>query len=107
MHFSADVYIPGFVVLGGLAALIPVGILIALQLLMAAFMTSAISLGGPVHFEPKIWVGVALYVVVTFTIGASISAYYGNWWSGGLAGIIFAACLLIIARLMDRRRHRM
>ena len=105
MHFDVSISIPGYVVQGGLAAIAPVAVLLCLQLLVMAFMQSAMSLGGSPHFEFRVWGLVIAYLVVTFVIGALTSALCGNWWSGGIAGLFFALALYLIAKAIERARR--
>lgn len=57
MNFAVTVNIPDYALWGGLAALAPVGVLIVLQLLFQhSAAMSAMSLGGSVRFEARVWV---------------------------------------------------
>lgn len=106
MQFDFSVNIPDYVLWGGLVALIPIGVLVALQLMVWAFYSSAISLGAPVRFEPKVWLGLATYMIAFFIGGAMFATVFKTWWSGGVAAIIVALGLYSYSRLIDRRRRR-
>lgn len=106
MQFDFSVNIPDYVLWGGLVALIPIGVLVALQLMVWAFYSSAISLGAPVRFELKVWLGLAAYMIAFFVGGAAFAAVFKTWWSGGVAAIIVALGLYSYSRFIDRRRRR-
>ena len=105
MNFSVTVNIPDYVLWGGLAALAPVGVLMVLQLLLSALAMSAMSLGGSVRFEARVWVLVAIYVLATYVVGALIAAVFHAWWAGGIAGLLIAVALYAVALLGERMRR--
>ena len=105
MNFSVTVNIPDYVLWGGLAALAPVGVLMVLQLLLSALAMSAMSLGGSVRFEARVWVLVAIYVLATYVVGALIAAVFHAWWAGGIAGLLIAVALYTVALLGERMRR--
>ena len=105
MNFSVTVNIPDYVLWGGLAALAPVGVLMVLQLLLSALAMSAMSLGGSVRFEARVWVLVAIYVLATYVVGALIAAAFHAWWAGGIAGLLIAVALYAVALLGERMRR--
>lgn len=105
MNFSVTVNIPDYALWGGLAALAPVGVLMVLQLLLSALAMSAMSLGGSVRFEARVWVLVAIYVLATYVVGALIAAVFHAWWAGGIAGLLIAVALYAVALLGERMRR--
>ena len=88
-----------------MAALAPVGVLMVLQLLLSALAMSAMSLGGSVRFEARVWVLVAIYVLATYVVGALIAAVFHAWWAGGIAGLLIAVALYAVALLGERMRR--
>ena len=105
MNFSVTVNIPDYVLWGGLAALAPVGVLMVLQLLLSALAMSAMSLGGSVRFEARVWVVFAVYVLATYAAGALIAAIFHAWWAGGITGLLIAVALYAAALLGERMRR--
>ena len=102
MNFAVTVNIPDYVLWGGLAALAPVGVLMVLQLLLSALAMSAMSLGGSVRFEARVWVVGAIYVLATYAVGALIAVVFHAWWAGGIAGLAMAVVLYAIAQIGGR-----